>query len=285
MRNFHIAFCLLSVCLFSACNSNKQRDNRIMVTIEPQRYFAEQLASPIFTIGTMVPAGSNPETFDPSPNQMAELSRCKAYWAVGELGFEVSWLKKIKENNPELCFLRSCEGVEPIISLIPHGNHTHDVMDPHIWTSPKEVKVMVQNMYESLVTLDPKNKDSYAENLIKVKTEIDRVDEEIRGILANSSQKAFIIYHPALSYFARDYGLREISIEMDGKEPSPELLKNIIETSRAENIQTVFIQQEFDRKNAETIAKETGAKLVVINPLSYNWSEEMIGIARALVDE
>ncbi|MDL2322466.1 zinc ABC transporter substrate-binding protein [Bacteroidales bacterium OttesenSCG-928-A17] len=285
MRNFYIIFCLLSVCLFTACNSNKQRDNRIMVTIEPQRYFAEQLASPFFTVETMVPAGSNPETFDPTPNQMEALSRCKAYWAVGELGFEISWLRKIKENNPDLRFFKTSKGVEPIVSVVPHGDHTHNVMDPHIWTSPKEVKVMVQNMYESLIALDPENKEVYTENLEKVNAEIDRVDENIREILSNSSQKAFIIYHPALSYFARDYGLTEISIEMNGKEPSPELLKNIIETARTENIQTVFIQQEFDQKNAETIAKETSAKLVVINPLSYNWSEEIIGIARALANE
>ena len=286
MRNLQIILSLFVVCIFaSACNSNKQKENKIMVTIEPQRFFAEQLAQPFFTIETMVPNNTSPETYDPTPNQMAELAHCKAYWAIGDLGFEIAWLRKIKDNFPDLHFYKTSLNVEPIVVQIPHGDHFHDGVDPHIWSSPKEIEIMVQNMYESLIALDPDNKETYAENLKKVKTRIAGVDEKIKECLANSSQKAFIIYHPTLSYFARDYGLTQYSIEADGKEPSPELLKNIIQKAQEENIRTIFIQQEFDQKNAETIAKETGSRLVAINPLSYNWEEETIKIAQALSNE
>jgi ABC-type metal ion transport system, periplasmic component/surface adhesin len=285
MNKFSILFYLFAVCLFTSCTSNKRQENRIMVTIEPQRYFAEQLAQPFFEIKTMVPNNTSPETYDPTPNQMAELAHCKAYWAIGDLGFEKAWLRRIKENFPELRFYKTSQNGRPIIMKIPHGDHSHDGVDPHTWASPKEVEIMAQNMYESLVALDPENKETYAENLKMVKNRIAGVDEAIKEYLMNSSQKAFIIYHPTLSYFARDYGLTQYSIETDGKEPSPELLKNIIQTAKEKNIQTIFIQQEFDQKNAETIAKETGSRLVVINPLSYDWEEEMIKIAQALSNE
>jgi zinc transport system substrate-binding protein len=91
-----------------------------------------------------------------------------------------------------------------------------------------------------------------------------------------------MIYHPALSYFARDYGLHQISIEEGGKEPSPAHLKEIIEVCKTEKVRIVFIQPEFDRRNAEVMAKETGTRIVPINPLSYNWEEEMIKIAKEL---
>ena len=286
MRNSY--FTLLSLffaCLLTACNSNKEKGNQIMVTIEPQRYFAEQLAQPFFSVSTMVPQNNSPETYDPTPNQMAELNHYKAYWAIGGLGFENTWLRNIQKNIPKLHFFKTSKGIVPIVNHIDHGDHSHDSMDPHIWTSPNGAKIMVQNMYESLLDLDPDNKDTYAENLQKVNDRITRVDEKIKAYLANSTQRAFIIYHPTLSYFARDYGLVQHCIEADGKEPSPEQLKNIIRIAQEENIRTVFVQEEFDKKNAETIAKETGTNLVVINPLSYNWEEEVIKIAQALANE
>jgi zinc transport system substrate-binding protein len=165
-------------------------------------------------------------------------------------------------------------------------NHYHDHgVDPHIWSSPKAVRLIVQNMYKSLVEIDPENKNSYAVNLQQLLEKIDSIDEKITQLLQNSSQKAFIIYHPALTYFARDYGLTQYSIETDGKEPSPEQLKTLMETAKRKGVKTVFVQQEFDQKNAELVTKEAGCRLIVINPLSYNWEEEMLHIAQALSDE
>jgi len=264
-----------------------QQENIITVTIEPQRYFAEQLADSLFRIECMVPVGTSPETYDPTPAQMAKLARSKAYFCIGHIGFEEVWIDKLKQNYPYIPFFDNCEGISMIVSGHSHSDgHFHvEGVDPHTWSSPKAVRLIVQNMYAALTKIDSENKNFYAVNLRSLLEQIDAIDEQIAQILQNSSQKAFIIYHPALTYFARDYGLTQYSIEADGKEPSPEQLKTLIETAKKEGVKTVFIQQEFDKKNAELIAKETGCRLIVINPLSYDWAEEMLNIAKALSDE
>jgi len=264
-----------------ACSNKVQQENIITVTIEPQRYFAEQLADSLFRIECLVPAGTSPETYDPTPAQMANLARSKAYFRIGYIGFEVVWLDKLKQNYPDIPFFDNSEGISLIAS-----NHSHESgIDPHIWSSPKTARLIVQNMYKALVEIDPSNENKYSVRLQHLLEQIDSTDAKITQLLRNSSQKAFIIYHPALTYFARDYGLTQYSIEADGKEPSPEQLKTIMETAKEKGVKTVFIQQEFDRKNAELVAKETGCRLTVINPLSYDWGKEMLRIAQALSDE
>jgi zinc transport system substrate-binding protein len=235
----------------------------------------------------MVPAGTSPETYDPAPVQMAQLARSKAYFCIGHIGFEEVWIDKLKQNHPQLFFFDNSQGIPLITAEHSHSaGHFHaEGIDPHIWSSPKAAGMIAQNMYEAFVEIDPENKNRYAGNLQRLLEEINRMDEKITELLQYSSQKAFIIYHPALTYFAHDYGLTQYCIETDGKEPSPEQLKILIETAKEQGIKTVFIQQEFDRKNAELVAKETGCRLVLINPLAYDWEAEMLHIAQALSDE
>ena len=274
------------VCLLFACSNKVQQENIITVTIEPQRFFTKQLADSFFRIETMVPVGTSPETYDPTPVQMANLARSKAYFCIGHIGFEEAWIEKLKQNYPQTPFFDNSKGVSFIEFGHYHDDHFHsEGKDPHIWSSPKAVRTIVKNMCAALTEIDPENKDFYAANLQKLLEQINTVDEKITQILQNSSQKAFIIYHPTLSYFARDYGLTQYPIEYHGKEPSPELLKSMIDTAKELGIKTIFIQQEFDKKNAETIAKELGCSPIEINPLSYDWEEEMLKIAGALSNE
>ena len=285
MRHFFLftGFILL---LFSCSNKVKQ-ENIITVTIEPQRFFLEQLVDSLFRIECMVPAGTSPETYDPAPSQLANLARSKAYFCIGHIGFEEVWIDKLKQNFSYIRFFDNSKGVPLIISEHSHsGSHEHEEgVDPHIWSSPKTARLIVQNMYESLLEIDTENEITYTTNIKSLLEQIDDVEKKITEILSGSSQKAFIIYHPALTYFARDYGLIQYCIEIDGKEPSPDQLKTLVETAKEKGIKTIFIQKEFDKKNAELIAKETGCRLVVINPLSYNWAEELISIAKSLSDE
>ncbi|MDR2692074.1 MAG: zinc ABC transporter substrate-binding protein [Dysgonamonadaceae bacterium] len=285
MKNKYFLFITGCLFLFS-CTKTHQQENRITVTIEPQRYFASQLADTLFTVETMVPPGTSPETYDPSPVQMTAVARSKAYFCIGYIGFEEAWADKLKANHPQVKFFDNSKGV----SLIETGAHAHEgchhgKTDPHIWSSPREALTIVKNMYEALLEIDPGHAAVYTENYRLLAARIKDTDEKITDMLKSSSQKAFIIYHPALSYFARDYGLVQYCIENDGKEPSPGHLKELVETVKNLQIKTIFVQQEFDRKNAESIARETGCRLLVINPLSCNWNEEMIRIAQALADE
>jgi zinc transport system substrate-binding protein len=279
--------CLLFLLVALSVSCSKiQQEKVIMVTIEPQRYFAKQLTDTLFTIVSMVLPGTSPETYDPSPAQMAQLSRSKAYFGIGPIGFEVVWLNNLKKNNPHLPFFDTGKRIEWIVSEDDDlDSHSHFGSDPHAWASPKQALIIVQNMYEALLEIDPANSSVYQENRNKLVNEIKETDRTIQSYLNRSSQKAFIIYHPALTYFARDYGLTQYAIEAGGKEPTPEQMRKLVDLAKEKNIKIIFIQQEFDRKNAEIIAQETGCRLIVINPLSYHWSQEMLMIAKALSDE
>ena len=289
MNNYRIVGFLLMLGCFS-CTDKVKQERIITVTIEPQRYFADQLADSLFQVVSMVPPGTSPETYDPTPQQMVQLAQSKAYFCIGNIGYEIVWLDRLKKNHPNTLFFDNSEGISAILSEHDHQGHNHKHnsecnIDPHTWTSPKEALIIVENMCRALIEIDPEKAEIYRSNGEELKKHIRQTDQFIQLYLSHSSQNAFIIYHPALTYFARDYGLTQYAIEMEGKEPSPDQIRKIIETAKTENIRTIFIQQEFDQKNAEIIAKETGCKLVVINPLSYHWTEEIIRIAKALADE
>lgn len=276
--------------LLFACSKPIEKEYTITVTIEPQRYFAEQLADTLYEIKTMVPPGASPENYDPTPQQMAQLAQSIAYFQMGYLGFENVWLNQLKQNNPGVSFFNNGNGIDYICPGAHAHNHSgHEgekiAWDPHTWSSPQEALQIVNNMYQAMLDIDPENRQIYSENYSRLVEEIKGTDREIRNYLNTSSQKGFIIYHPALTYFARDYGLVQSVIEMDGKEPSPAQLKQLIDTAKEHRITTLFIQEEFDKKNAEIVAAETGCKVVVINPLSYRWKDELIRIAKALSDE
>jgi zinc transport system substrate-binding protein len=284
MSKFFYSLPLLFMLLTGACSPRMQQKNILTVTIEPQRFFADRLVDTLFSVTSMVASGINPETYDPTPAQIARLTHSKAYFCIGPIGFEDAWIDNLKKNNPGLPFFDNSRGVDWIVSG-KNSSHKHSYPDPHIWTSPKETAIIVRNMYEALAEIDPDNEPVYKKNLATLLAEIDETAQTIQSYLDNSTQEAFIIYHPALTYFARDYGLTQYAMELDGKEPAPEQLKALIDLAKEKNINTIFIQQEFDQKNAELMSRETGCRLVIINPLSYNWSEEMIRIAKSLSDE
>ena len=154
-------------------------------------------------------------------------------------------------------------------------------MEPHIWNSCKNASVIADNIYSALCAIDSTRRDAFKIRLDSLKQSIAQTDSTIQTLLKNAN-RTFLIYHPALSYFAQEYGLKQISIEDDGKEPSPAQLKNLIDTCRKENANVIFIQKEFDMHNTLLIAGELGVGVVLINPLNYDWQNEMIHIARSL---
>lgn len=275
-----------------SCNSNRVQKKTVAVTILPQKYFAERMAGDKFDIFCVVPSGSSPESYDPSASLVLQLGKSDAYLKVGALGFELAWMDKIQHNNPNMKIFDLSKGITPLIGthICIHENekdHSHDItsVDPHYWSSPKEVKVMLHNMYNAFVELDPANQEFYKNNLDSLLNEVGEVDEEIQTIMKSNEKKAFLIYHPALTYFARDYGLKQLSIEEQGKEPTPNHLKSLIDSARTNNINVIFVQREFDTNNAAVIAGETKSMIIEIDPLNYNWKHEMIRIANAFTHE
>lgn len=278
-------FCLI-IC-YACSNGNRQSEKAtITVTLEPLRYFTEAIAGDHFQVVSMVPEGSSPETYDPAPQQLVDLSKSQAYLRIGYIGFEQAWMDKLQTNAPHTKVFDTSRGVELIRGKgHRHGNHYHEGgVEPHIWNSTRNAAVIVENVCAALCELDSTHRTEYRYRTDSLKQVIAQTDKDIRNLL-QQADSAFIIYHPALSYFARDYDLKQISIEEGGKEPSPAQLKHLIETCRNNNVNIIFVQQEFDQHNAQLIADELGIRIVPINPLSYHWQEEMMGIAKSLHKE
>lgn len=279
-----ILFFITLLCL-SACGSKQQQTDKptLTVTLEPLRYFTETIAGDKYHVVSMVPKGSSPETYDPTPQQLVNLDKSTAYLRIGHIGFEQTWMNKLIANTPHLKVFDTSKGIDLIREdSHHHGDHHHEGgVEPHIWNSTRNASVIADNIYTALCELDNANEPYYRNRRDSLKQLISGTDEEVRQFLQNADT-TFLIYHPALSYFARDYGLKQISIEEGGKEPSPAHLKELIETCRQDHAHVIFVQQEFDTRNAKLIADELGINVIPINPLSYDWREEMINVARAL---
>lgn len=285
MKRFILPIVLLFIAV-SCMNTHKKTEPTITVTIEPLRYFTEAIAGDKFKIVSMVPEGSNPETYDPTPQQLVNLSKSKAYLRIGYIGFEQSWIKKLQDNTPDVKFYDTSTGINLIHQKC---SHTHakgeDInyhgIEPHIWNSPDNARTIAGNIYNALSEIDEKNSVYYKQRTDSLILIIDKTEDKIRELI-KKADKTFLIYHPALTYFAREYGLEQISIEEGGKEPSPAHLQSLIKTCKEKKANIIFVQQEFDKRNAELIANELGLEVIPINPLNYNWPEEMINTAKAL---
>ncbi len=279
-------FIILISVILTSCNFGSQSKETqdaekplITVTIEPLRYFTEAIAGDNFRVVSMVPKGSSPETYDPTPQQLMDLAKSKAYFRIGHIGFEKIWMDKLSDNAPHLQFFDMSKGIE----LIYEETH-HVGVEPHVWNSTTNAHTLATNILSALCALDKEHKTLFIERYDSLVGRLNRTDSLITEKLAKPEvSRAFMIYHPALSYFARDYQLLQIPIESEGKEPSPAQLKELIKLCRAEKVRVIFVQPEFDRRNAELIAQQIGANVVEINPLSYHWEEEMLKTANALV--
>lgn len=265
----------------------------ITVTIEPLRYFTEAIAGDRFDVVSMVPKGSSPETYDPTPAQLMSLSKSTAYLRIGFIGFEQTWMDRLTDNAPHLQVFDTSHGIDLILQEGLHEEshadepyHIHSGPEPHVWNSPANARIIATNILKALCTLDNPHRDDYLARYDSLCTVIDRTDSLCRQMLSQpGADHAFMIYHPALSYFARDYGLLQFSIEAEGKEPSPAHLKELINACKQEDIHVIFVQPEFDRRNAELIARQTGTRVVDINPLAYDWEAEMLKTVRELIME
>lgn len=280
-----LLYLIILIVTLGSCNQSSKKSDvpTLTVTIEPLRFFTETIAGDKYRVISMVPQGSSPETYDPTPQQLVALNQSDAYLRIGHIGFEQAWMERIKANNPHIKVFDTSEGIDFIRGEGHwHGNHFHQGgIEPHVWNSTTNAILIAENICKSLCQLDSINQNFYQERTDSLKQIIVQTDKKIRQLL-QSADSTFLIYHPALSYFARDYGLKQISIEDNGKHPSPASLKTLIDTCRKEGVRVIFVQQEFDQHNAQLIASELGIEIVPINPLSYHWEKEMIRIAETL---
>jgi zinc transport system substrate-binding protein len=249
----------------------------VSVSIPPQAYFVERVAGDLVETNILVGAGDDPHSYEPTPRQMQSISSSQVYFSIG-VEFEDAWLPRFTSAYKELLIVDTAIDIERMPMEDKHDEKNEGV-DPHIWLSPKLVKLQVQIIADTLVALDPANKPTYQAGLDSFISDIDQLELAINEQFTPLSFRKFITIHPSLGYFAKDYNLEMIPVEVEGKEPGAEELSKIIDLARANKISVIFTQQAFSSKNAEVLADEIGARVVVLNPLAYEWMSNMQIIA------
>lgn len=283
---------LISVLLLlTSCANPLSEQPQLTVSIEPLRYFVENIGGDNFRVSTLVPAGASPETYELTPQQVVEVSQSRAYFSIGTLGFEQTRLKQLLDNEPNLLAVNVSDSIPLLTSeqtCCNHHHHDHhhegESIDLHTWASPTSAEHIVRRICATLVEIDSINAPLYQQRTDSLLAHIEQVDQTIRATLRPLQNRTFLIYHPALGYFARDYGLQQFAVEQDGKEPTAERLQELIHQAETEGIKVVFIQKEHSGRAAQRIAEATGGRVVSINPLAYDWDKEMIRIAKALAE-
>lgn len=270
-------------------NGNKAGDTRSMVTVSiaPQAWILEAIAGDSLVINTLLDTGANPETFEPGINDIKRASGSRLLLLSGNLGFEQQLAKRLKENAPDLKVVDTSLGIEPIYGTHDHAghhhhDHSHGIADPHTWTSVRNARIIARNMLSALVELDPARETYYRERGARLDSSLDSLDSVIASRLDTLTVKTFMVWHPSLSYFARDYGLEQVSVGMEGRETTVQGLRTIIDRARRAGAPVLFVQADFDPRQAETLSHETGAKVVTINPLDPDWSYQINLITNAL---
>ena len=269
----------------------------VTVSILPQKYFVEQIAKDLLHVNVMVSPGANQHTYEPRPAQMKELANSDAYFSIGD-GFEKAWLPRFKSTNPKLVMVDTIKGIEKLpmeehhheAKKADHKGHAHDdheeeTLDPHVWLDPMLVKIQAKNIYDALVALYPLHVKAFSENYEAFLVSLDTLDSTVKTTLKDVHNRKFIVFHPSFGYFAKRYTLEQIAIEVSGKEPKPSELATIIKEAKEENAKVVFVAPQFSQKSASAIAKQINGKILTINPLAYEWEENMLAIAKIFQSE
>ena len=261
-------FSLLIAGFLSACSPQPaSQEKTLYVSILPIRSLVKEIVGEDFRIEVLVLPGASPETFEPTPRQFIGLNEAQLVFNVGLLEFETALLDKIEDRTKIVDLSRGIVRIEGSCAHAGRNgsDHAHGV-DPHVWTSPRALQRMAENAYEAIHARWP-DSAKYTANHARLQEELRQLDLRTAEKIARSGIRYFIIYHPALTYYARDYGLRQEAVEADGKEPSAKRLTALIRQARKDDIGRILYQSQFPVSVVETIARDIGAECAEIDPL------------------
>ena len=293
MNNKILLVVILLIVVFSgnACiNSSPEQQTGqkqliIVVSILPQADFVEHIGGDKVEVIVMIPPGANPATYEPTASQLKAVSSAGMYAKVGSgLVFEEVWLDKIISTNPDMLVVDTSKGVT-LMEMNQHHNkeeHSRSGTDPHIWLSPANVKIMVQNICDSLILIDPVNETYYKQNKEEYIRDLEVLDSDISQSLSGYTNHTFMVFHPSWGYFARDYDLTMIAVEIEGKEPSVSDMIHLVKTAKENDIKVIFVQPQFSTKSAEVIAKEIGGRVVPVDPLAKDYLTNLREVANSI---
>ena len=284
----------LFIAAFTILNASKQE---LTVSISPQKYFVQKIVKDKFDINVMVKPGASPHTYEPKSSQMKSLSNSKIYFYTG-VSFENAWLDKFKLSAKNTIFVDTAVGIEKL-AMEAHSHegeehnehkdeakhdHENEALDPHIWLDPILVKIQAKNIYDAIVKIDSQNSDFYKTNYEEFLKELDLINNELETILKPYENRAFMVFHPSWGYFAKRYNLEQISVEIEGKEPKPNELVELIKDAKIHDIKIVFVSPQFSQKTAKTISSSINAKVVSIDALDENWASSILSTAKEIAN-
>lgn len=242
----------------------------IFVSIPPQKYLVNRIGGERVHVHVMLSPGQSPETFDPAPQQIAMLSRATVYFRIG-VPFEEHWLDRISGQNSKMRMIDSYSSM-----LVDN--------DPHIWTDPGNAKIIAGQIKDTLIKLDPAGSSFYAANYRSLISDLNKLDKDIRTLLAHRRTDYFIVSHGSWGYFARHYGLKQLALESLGRQLGPRGMSQLVELAKAEKIHTVFIQQQHPARIAHTLARELDARIVPIDPLAEEYIYNLYSVGRQIAE-
>lgn len=260
---------------------------QVSVSIVPQKYFVEKIGGDLVKVSVMVEPGANPHVYEPKPQQMVDLAKSKVYFTIGD-PFEQVWLNKLVSNNPNMRVVQTDAGIEKLPMEAHHhheeehekgkdrkreeAEHHHGELDPHIWLSPPLVMLQARNIMNGLIDADPQNKTAYQAGYKKFIDEVVDLDMEIKSIFLSGNQREFMVFHPAWGYFAQAYGLKQVPVEVEGKEPKAADLKHLIDHAKEHGIKVIFVQPQISISSAKVLVGAIDGQLVDADPLATDWA-------------
>ena len=267
------AFLTLSSC--GPAQSTPRSGLLAVASIAPLATFTQRIGGAHVTVETLIGPGQSPHAFAPTPQQVASIARAQVYFSIG-VGQEPALRAKLAANNSTLRIVDTLDGV-PLLAGDEHEHHDDDAehaaapYDPHAWLDPARAVQIAENIAGGLIAADPGNETDYRQNMGKLAADLRKLNDELRELLLPFNGRAFLVFHPAYAYFARAYGLRQIGIEVDGKEPTPQQLGELVTQARDANIRAIFYQPQSDERLARQVAAQIDAQAVAWDPLAADY--------------
>ncbi|MFH1654443.1 MAG: zinc ABC transporter substrate-binding protein, partial [Pseudomonadota bacterium] len=267
-RFFFIIFSLFLAASCSSFDRGSDKKISVMVSIEPQAYFLKRIGGDLVDVGVLIGSGQSPHTYEPTPRQLAKLSDAKIFFTIG-LPFERELTKKISAQMGLLRIIDTSAGIKKR-GMNDHSHHG-EMQDPHVWLDPVLVAVQASTIARELIVLDPKHEAFYIGNLSKFIDDINTVTNEIATELSPYQGKEFYVFHPSFGYFADRFGLKEVAIEIEGKEPSLKQLIESIDEAKKSGAKVIFVEPQFSEKSAKVIASEIDGRVETLDPLAKDY--------------
>lgn len=270
-------------------NSESGPPVKVFVSILPQKYFVERIAQKRAEVTVMVGPGQNPATYEPLPRQMIALAEADLYFRIG-VPFETTWMERIQAVNPRMKVVDTRDGINLRTMESHHEKDSPQgarqvVKDPHIWLDPTLVKIQASTICQALSTADPAGKELYQSNLKVFLADLDKLDQELATAINALPVRKLMVFHPAWGYFTDRYDLEQIPIEIEGKEPGPQDLAEIIAYAKQEKIKVIFVQSQFSAEQATAVARAVGCQVVTIDPLAEEYLDNLRHILSLLRKE